>query len=102
MKFTKPPLTVDEQIRHLQERGLGIPDPAKAAHYLAHLNYYRLRAYWLPLEADSKQHVFSDGTSFDTAVDLYVFDRKLRLLLLDAIEDSEAAALAYLEPFSQP
>lgn len=91
VKFSKPPLTVDEQIRHLQERGLNIPDPAKAAHYLAHLNYYRLRAYWLPLEADAKQHIFDDGAGFDTALDLYVFDRKLRLLLLDAIERIEVS-----------
>lgn len=91
MKFSKPPLTIDAQIEHLKQRGLAISDEARAAHYLTHLNYYRLRAYWLPLEADAKQHVFKDGTNFETALDLYVFDRKLRLLLLDAIERIEVS-----------
>lgn len=91
MKFSKPPLSIEAQVQHIKQRGLVIPDEARAAHYLSHLNYYRLRAYWLPLEADSKQHAFNDGASFETALDFYVFDRKLRLLLLDAIERIEVS-----------
>lgn len=91
MKYNKPPLTFEQQVEHLAARGLGIPDKAKASHYLAHLNYYRLRAYWLALEQDPKKHTFKAGTTFDHALDLYVFDRKLRLLLLDAIERIEVS-----------
>lgn len=91
MDYDKPPLTFVQQIEHLISRGLAIPDKVEAAHYLAHLNYYRLRAYWLPLESDSKQHIFKEGASFDQALDLYVFDRKLRLLVLDAIEQIEVS-----------
>lgn len=91
MKFNKPPLTIAQQVEQLATRGLAIPDTARAAHYLAHLNYYRLRAYWLPLEHNSQQHLFKDGASFEHALDFYVFDRKLRLLLLDAIERIEVS-----------
>ena len=89
MRFTKPPLTIEEQIERLQERGLSIEDPAEAAHYLSHLNYYRLCAYWLPFEADHGSHRFRDDASFKAVLNLYIFDRELRLLILDAIERIE-------------
>lgn len=91
MEYLKPPLTIEQQVELLAARGLGVPDKDKAAHYLAHLNYYRLRAYWLALEQDPKQHLFKGGATFDQVLDLYVFDRKLRLLLLDAIERIEVS-----------
>lgn len=92
MAFGKPALTVDAQIDLLAQRGMAIPDRERARHYLTHINYYRLRAYWLPFEAESTagdDHVFVPGTDFETVLATYVFDRDLRLLLLDAIERVE-------------
>lgn len=92
MAFNKPVLTVDEQIDLLVRRGMTVPDRTRARHYLTHISYYRLRAYWLPFEiepADGESHAFRPGSSFDTALATYVFDRDLRLLLLDAIERVE-------------
>ena len=91
MQFNKRSLTVDEQINLLLERGLLIPDFEKAAHYLSHLNYYRLAAYWLPFEIDHSTHRFISGTSFEDVLNLYTFDRKLRLLMIDAIERIEVS-----------
>lgn len=68
-----------------------IPDRDLARHYLSHLNYYRLGAYWLPFEADHATHTFKPGTHFDDVVSLYVFDRELRLLVMDAIERLEVS-----------
>lgn len=68
-----------------------IPDRDYARHYLTHLNYYRLGAYWLPFEADHATHVFKANTHFDEVVSLYVFDRELRLLVMDAIERLEVS-----------
>ena len=74
-----------------------VSDHARAARVLQHINYYRLRAYWLSFEdipATSllgEGHVFKSGTDFDKVVGLYVFDRQLRLLLLEAIERVEIA-----------
>lgn len=50
MKFAKPPISVEAQVELLESRGMSIPDHARACRYLAHINYYHLRAYWLPLE----------------------------------------------------
>lgn len=89
--FTKPPKTFAEQVQILQSHGLNIPDPVKAEFYLSQLNYYRLAAYCLPFEQDHITHQVLPGTSFDDVLNLYVFDRGLRLLLLDAIERIEVS-----------
>lgn len=71
-----------------------IPDRGKAEHYLRHVSYYRLRAYWLPFELSAPangDHIFKEGTSLNDAVALYVFDRQLRLLVMDAIERIEVS-----------
>ncbi len=93
MKYTKPPLSIDQQIDLLQSRGMIITDRTRAARYLTHINYYRLRAYWMPFETVSSgaDHRFQFGTSFDDALSLYVFDRKFRLLVLEAIERVEVS-----------
>ncbi len=43
MKFTKPPLAIEQQIVLLQSLGMTIDDPDRASRYLEHINYYRLR-----------------------------------------------------------
>jgi len=91
MKFTKPPLSIEQQIVLLQSRGMIIDDPERASRYLEHINYYRLRAYWLPFEdqAEGKEHQLKPGTSFNDILTLYLFDRKFRLLVMEAIERLE-------------
>ncbi len=89
--FGKPATTHDEQVALLQQRGMVVDDPAAAEFYLQHLNYYRLGAYWLAFEADHATHTFRPGTRFADVLDLYVFDRELRLLVLDAIERVEVS-----------
>lgn len=93
MKYTKPPLSFEEQAALLESRGMKIPDHDRAIRYLSHINYYRLRAYWLPFETNDSNadHRFKPGTSFDNALTLYVFDRKFRLLILEAIERVEVS-----------
>ncbi|MBU6994272.1 Abi family protein [Ferrovum myxofaciens] len=91
MTFHKPPLSVANQIMLLSRRGMAIPDQDLATHYLTHINYYRLRAYWLPFETTlpGGEHQFRTGTTFSDVIGIYQFDRALRLLLLDAIERIE-------------
>lgn len=92
--FSKPPLSVDSQIDQWIDRGLHVPDREQARHYLSVISYYRLSAYTLPFQVGNPQHHFRPGTSFGHVLDLYIFDRELRLLLLDAIERIEVAMLA--------
>lgn len=89
--FDKPPRTFTDQVQKLVDRGLRVPDKNKAEHYLAQLNYYRFAAYCLPLEQDHASHQFLPNTHFDDVLNLYVFDRELRLLVLDAIERFEVS-----------
>ena len=48
MKYSKPPLSIADQIARLKQRGLKFNDEQKAAHYLSNISYYRLRAYTYP------------------------------------------------------
>ena len=89
--FAKPPKTFAEQVDKLKDHGLDIPDPVEAEFYLSQLNYYRFAAYCLPFEQNHATHEFQAGTSFDDVLNLYIFDRELRLLLLDAIERIEVS-----------
>jgi len=95
--FDKPPLTPDEHIAKLKSRELNIPDEARARRYLANISYFRLSAYTRPFYVpNASPHRFIKGTSFDDVLMLYVFDRELRLLLIDAIERLEVALRAQL------
>lgn len=89
--FTKAPKTFAEQVQILQGHGLIIPDIAKAEFYLSQLNYYRFAAYCLPFEQDHATHRFQAGVTFDDVLNIYKFDRELRLLLMDAIERIEVS-----------
>jgi len=93
--FDKSPRSYPDQIEILRQRGMQIENAQSAEFYLKHLNYYRLAAYWLPFEVDHATHTFKLGTSFDQVLNLYVFDRELRLLILDAIERIEVSVRAH-------
>lgn len=94
--FNKPPITLEAQVALLQARGLIVPDRERAAHYLKFIGYYRLSGYWRYFtdDGDERRERFRPGTSFDSVLDLYIFDRKLRVLLLDAFERIEVALKA--------
>ena len=92
--YNKPPLTYDQQIELLLNRGLIIDDVEKAKKTLADISYYRLSAYMLPFKKNVGGKiidVFRYGTKWDDIYNLYKFDRKLRLLVFDAIERIEVA-----------
>jgi abortive infection bacteriophage resistance protein len=90
--FKKPALTIDQQVNLLNQRGLVIPDENRLRHYLHFIGYYRLSGYcrYFQIKNDP-QHIFKPGTTFDEVLDLYIFDRELRLLVMDAIERVEVA-----------
>jgi abortive infection bacteriophage resistance protein len=97
--YNKSHLSISDQIAKLQSRGMQFTDVSNAEHCLAHMNYYRLTAYWLPYEQDHATHTFRAGTSFDEILKYYVFDRELRVLVLNAIERVEVSVrtqMAYI------
>ncbi len=89
--FAKPAKTFEEQVQLLQLRGMIVDDVKEAIFYLQHLNYYRLCAYWLDFELDHATHQFKPDTNFKDVLKLYIFDRELRLLVLDGIERIEVS-----------
>ena len=102
LKPLKPWLSYEAQLAQLRERGLQVDDEAAALNYLARLGYYRLSGYWYPMRkvdqhASAQQgkavrsNGFVPGSHFQSVVQLYVFDKKLRLLALDALERIEMA-----------
>ena len=94
--YTKPPLSIKEQISLLKQRGMYFSDENFAENYLSHVHYYRLRAYWIHFEKDKINHIFEHNTSFDNIIKIYEFDRELRLLILDAIERIEVSLRAQM------
>ncbi len=97
--FNKPPLNIPGQIQLLLSRGLVIRDHAHAEHYLKHIGYYRLSGYAHPFQIGGtgvNRHNFTHGVTFEMILDRYVFDRKLRLLVLDTIERIEISLRATL------
>jgi abortive infection bacteriophage resistance protein len=89
--YSKPVLSIPDQIKKLQSRGLIINDIPLAKHYLINVGYYRLSGYWLAMQADKVNHIFKPNSTFENVVSIYQFDRELRLLLFDIIERIEIA-----------
>lgn len=99
--YEKPFLPVPQQIEQLRARGLEIGDAVKAARYLEQIGYYRFSGYFYPMRASkivigsdgrptSKiEDAFRQGAAFEAVLGLYVFDRKLRVVMLDVLERIE-------------
>lgn len=91
MITNKDSRTIPEQIALLKERGMLFEDEQKAAFYLNHISYYRLKGYWWDMQADRVEHSFNPDSYFEEVINRYNFDRQLRLILFDAIEFIEIA-----------
>lgn len=128
MTYPKPWRSYSEQINQLEARGMVVGNRALALDYLERIGYYRLSGYWFAFRERSGPLVllnelgrkpkklkienialesFKPGSTFQNAVDLYVFDKQLRLLVMDALERIEIAlrvdishTLGRLDPFA--
>lgn len=89
MKYTKPALTIEQQADQLLCRGL-IADRTFLISTLSDISYYRLSGYFFPYRDHSK-NTFKINTQFTIVFDHYLFDRQLRVLVMDAIERIEVS-----------
>ncbi|GAB4224435.1 MAG: Abi family protein [Gammaproteobacteria bacterium] len=91
--FEKPPFSIAAQLERLSSRGVIIQDKDTARHYLSYISYYRFCGYAIEFEDEliNGEKQYRKGTTFEQILDCYVFDRKLRLLVIDAIERIEIA-----------
>lgn len=92
-QYNKPAVSFADQLELLKSRGLVVGDDPIALSQLSSISYYRLSAYWYPYrernEHGSVGDNFIEGTSFEDVINLYEFDRHLRLLVIDALERIE-------------
>ena len=94
MQYKKKPLSIDEQISKLENRGLIFSNKKQAAQYLQNISYYRLRASTYPYQdnrEDANHEFIRDDIDFMDIIDLYVFDKRLRSLVFNEIEKIEIA-----------
>ncbi|HVL66761.1 MAG TPA: Abi family protein [Vicinamibacterales bacterium] len=89
MQYSKPALTYEQQADLILSRGM-TADRDRLIRRLKAVGYYRLCAYWHPFREQDDN--FRPGTSIDEVWQRYMFDRQLRLILMDAIERVEVAA----------
>ena len=89
----KPFRTIDEQLDILKERGLLIYDEDFAKECLRQLNYYRLSGYTLTLR---KNDQFYKSITFENIMQIYNFDRQLKLLVLNYLEDIEISLRTHI------
>lgn len=102
-EYSKPYLSVAQQVELLRSRGMLISDTPRAEACLHRIGYYRLSGYAYPFrhreirknldgsEAEHLYETFRPYTDFSAIMELYVFDKRLRLLFLDAIERVEVS-----------
>lgn len=90
----KPYKEYRELVDILQSRGMRVSDTKRAKRKLAQIGYYRLSGFCYPCRIQSPDTAvrldnFQPNTDFDRVIELYLFDKKLRFLILDAIERIE-------------
>lgn len=97
MSEVKKPTTYEEQIELLRARHCIIDDEQFCKEILSTISYYRLSAYFLPFKESDEN--YSNGTSFKKVYHIYEFDRKLRRIILSAIEVIEIYLRSQLSYF---
>ena len=102
MKYSKPPLNVDNQIKLLISRGLIIKDYDFAKRILSNISYYRLSNYFYNFWEDKINHIFYKNTTLEDIVNTYDFDKELRAVCFKAIEVIEISIRAKLSLFLSP
>ena len=85
-KDVKEATTIEEQICILKNRGLLISNEVFAEEVLKNISYYRFVGYTLSYKDND---IFNPGTTFEHIYSLYLFDKKLRSILISLLEDIE-------------
>ena len=90
-RYAKPSLTVEDQVKLLESRGMNVADPKFVVNALSTVSYYRLSAYSYPFRSRPDGARFREGTTFEEVWRYYRFDRRLKNVVLDGIERVEIA-----------
>ena len=66
-----------------------IGDIVTAKLQLRNISYFRIASYLRFMEEDQLHHLYKSGSTFEQAINLYLFDKELRQLIFKAIQDIE-------------
>lgn len=91
-QYEKQPKSNEELVALLQSRGLAA-DSAKLLRILETVGYYRFTGYLYPFKSPNS-NTFRPNTTLETAWNIYMFDRHLRLTAMDALARIEIAVRA--------
>ena len=91
--YTRKYETEDVLVRKLVSRGLDAPNKDVLRNVLRIVGYYRLTGYLYPFRKPGSDD-YEQGTSLDKVWRLYSFDRRLRLIVTDALARIEVAVRA--------
>lgn len=100
MQYKKKCMMPDQLVPLLRSRNLEFKgySEEEAENYIGHIGYFRFSAYLDILRKEPKKvggfpkdDRFMDGETFDHALALYRFDRKLRMILFNELEKIEIA-----------
>ena len=97
MAKKKLPATLKQQIAKLKERGCIINDEKYAEETLKYINYFRLSNYFQPFCVSKDR--YEEGTTFENIMRVYEMDRKLRSILIAALEEIEIALRASISNY---
>ncbi len=97
MAKTKIPATLKQQIAKLRERGCIIDNEEYAIETLTYINYFRLSHYFEPFTVSKNR--YEEGITFEDIMRVYKFDRRLRSILIDALEEIEIALRAAISNY---
>lgn len=95
--FDKPYSSPQQIAQTLKSCGMVIRDEYRVENYLMNIGYHRLSAYIYPFYKSPKSDLkLKEGTTFEQVLNLYRFDKRLRILLFNEIEKIEVAIRSVL------
>lgn len=92
--YTKVPQSNTDLAILLQNRGL-VADSTKLLRILETVGYYRFTGYLHPFRMPNSD-AYRPNTTLETVWDIYMFDRHLRLMAMDALARIEIAVRAII------
>ncbi|KQG97393.1 hypothetical protein APC57_02175 [Acinetobacter baumannii] len=108
VRYSKKPNSINDLITKITNRGLDCSNHALTEQSLKYIGYYRLRGYFYPFyKMDISQRKatpiepksFVPNVKLENILDLYEFDRKLRLIILEEIQKVEVALRTCLSEY---
>jgi len=82
----KPALSFEEQLELMKSRDLIVKNEDFAVKVLSRVNYYKLSGYSLHLKSGDD---YIPGTTFEEIYEIYLFNKKLSILIVDLLESVE-------------